>query len=178
MDEITAIARPYARAVARLAREAGEWKAWSGMLARMARVASDPKITLLARAPGVPPERMAEIVLTACGGRLNADGANFIRLLAARKRLGCLPEISRLFEEIRAEREGVLAARVITAYPLTEAQLSALVTKLEARFGRRIQASQDVDISLIGGMVVQVGDAVLDASMRGRLAAVAATLAA
>ncbi len=178
MDGITAIARPYARAVARLAREADEWQAWSDMLARMARVASDPQIVLLAGAPIVPSKRMADIVLAVCGGQPNAEGANFVRLLAGRKRLGCLPEISRLFEEIRAEQDGVLAAHIVTAYPLTGEQLSVLVNKLEARFGRRIQTSQEVDASLIGGMVVQVGDEVLDASMRGKLTAVATALAA
>lgn len=178
MEEIAAVARPYARAVARLAGDAGNWQAWSAMLAWAARVAGDPRVAGLAKMPTVPCERMAGIVLAVCGERLSAEGANLVRLLAGRKRLGCLPEIARLFEEIKAGREGVLAASITTAYPLSGAQLAGLAAKLETRFGRRIEASQEVDAALIGGMVIRVGDEVMDASMRGRLAGIAAALAA
>lgn len=176
MEEITAVARPYAHAVAHLARGADNWQAWSGMLAWAAGVAADPRVATLMGVPTVAPERMARIVLAVCGERLSAEGANFVRLLAGNRRLGCLPEIARLFEEIKAGQEGVLAASIATAYPLSEAQLAGLVAKLETRFGRRVEASQEVDASLIGGVVIRVGDEVMDASMRGRLAGIAATL--
>lgn len=176
MAEIAAAARPYAQAVARLAGDAGSWQAWSGMLALAAQVAADPRLALLAEMPAVPPERMARIMLAVCGARLTAEGANFVRLLAENRRLASLPEIARLFEEIKAGQEGVLAARITSAYPLSEDQLAGLVAKLETRFGRRIEALQEVDASLIGGVVIRVGDEVMDASMRGKLAGIAATL--
>ena len=178
MEGITAVARPYAHAVAHLARGADSWQAWSDMLAWAARVAADPRVTTLLGVPGVAPERVARIVLAVCGERLNAEGANFVRLLAENRRLGCLPEIAHLFEEIKAGQEGVLAASITSAYPLSEDQLAGLVAKLEARYGRRIEASREVDASLIGGVVIRVGDEVMDASMRGKLAGIAAALAA
>jgi F-type H+-transporting ATPase subunit delta len=54
--------------------------------------------------------------------------------------------------------------------------MASLVAKLETKFGHRINASQEHDSALIGGVVIQVGDEVMDASVRGRLASMAATL--
>ncbi|HEX8980240.1 MAG TPA: F0F1 ATP synthase subunit delta [Parasulfuritortus sp.] len=176
MAEITTIARPYAEAVARLAKEGSNWQAWSDMLTAAAQVACDPQVSALAGNPSVPSERVADVIVAICGDRLNVEGVNFVRLLAENKRFDSLAEIVRLFEEIKAELEGVLEARITTAYPLSAEQMAGLVAKLEAKFDRKIEATQEVDPELIGGVVIQVGDEVMDASVRGRLASMAATL--
>jgi len=176
MAEITTIARPYAEAVARLAKEGNSWKAWSDMLVLATQVAADPQISALAANPGVASKQVADVIVAVCGDRLNAEGINFVRLLAENKRFSSLPEIERLFEEIKAEQEGVLEARITTAFPLSAEQMTGLMAKLEAKFGQKIEASQDVDAELIGGVVIQVGDEVMDASVRGRLQSMAATL--
>lgn len=176
MAEITTIARPYAEAVARLAKEGNSWQAWSDMLGVATLVAADPQVMALSGNPAVPAERVADVIVAVCGDRLNAEGVNFVRLLAENKRFTSLSEILRLFEEIKAEMEGVLDARVTTAFPLSAEQMAGLVARLEAKFGCKIEASQEVDPELIGGVVIQVGDEVMDASVRGRLAGMAATL--
>ncbi|MFA5083443.1 MAG: F0F1 ATP synthase subunit delta [Hydrogenophilaceae bacterium] len=178
MAEITTIARPYAEAVAKLAGETSSWKAWSDMLALAAQVATDPQVADLSGNPAVPAERVADLIVSVCGTGLNVEGANFVRLLAENKRFSSLPVIARLFEEIKADQEGVLEARIATAFELSAAQMAGLMAKLEAKFGHKINASQEVDTSLIGGVVIQVGDEVMDASVRGRLASMAATLKA
>lgn len=178
MAELTTIARPYAEAVAKLAGEGNSWKTWSDMLALAAQVAADPQVAALAGNPAVPAERVAELITSVCGKALNAEGSNFVHLLAENKRFSSLPTIARLFEEIKAAQEGVLEARITTAFELSAEQMAGLLAKLEAKFGRKINASQEVDSSLIGGVVIQVGDEVMDASVRGRLASMAVTLKA
>lgn len=178
MAEITTIARPYAEAVAKLAGERNRWPAWSTMLAAAATVASDPQVTALAGNPAVPAERVADLIVSVCGNALDAEGANFVRLLAENKRFNALPEIAVLFEDIKAAQEGTLEARVTTAYELSAEQMAGLVAKLETKFGKKISASQVVDTALIGGVIIQVGDEVMDASVRGRLQGMAATLKA
>ncbi len=176
MAEITTIARPYAEALARMAREGNSWQAWSDMLAVAAHVAAEPEIAALTDNPTVSAERMAEVIMALCGERLNADGITFVHLLAENKRCGALPEIARLFEEIRDELRGVVDARITTAYPLSEVQMSGLVAKLKTKFGLEIDASQETDSSLIGGVVIRVGDQVIDASVRGKLSAMAVAI--
>jgi F-type H+-transporting ATPase subunit delta len=97
-------------------------------------------------------------------------------VLAENKRFGVLPEIARLFEEMKTAQEGVLDAQIVSAYALSAAQLAAIVSKLETKLGKKITASQVVDTELIGGVVIRVGDEVLDASVRGRINDLAATL--
>lgn len=178
MAEVVTIARPYAEAIVRLAQEGNAWGRWSEMLALINAVVADARMAELITSPSVPAERVAEVILAVCGDRLDEQGKNVVKLLAENKRLAVLPEIIRLFEEMKAQTEGVLEVRVTSAYPLTEAQMAGLVAKLEAKYGRKVTASQEVDESLIGGVVIAVGDEVLDASVRTKLAEMAVTLKA
>lgn len=176
MAELTTIARPYAEAVARLAGAANTWDAWSASLALLSAVASDRQVADYAANPSVASERVAELIATVCGDKLGPEARNFLMVLAENKRFVVLPEIARLFEELKTAQEGTLDARISTAYELTPAQLAAVVARLEAKLGKKVTASQTVDPDLIGGVVIQVGDEVLDASVRGRISDLAATL--
>ncbi len=178
MAEITTIARPYAEALAGLARDADSWKAWSDMLALAGAVVADARVADLIGNPAVPSGHVVELIRNVCGERLNADGLNFLHVLGENKRFPALPEIARLFDEMKAAQEGTLEARVTTAFQLTDDQMAALKAKLESRFERKINIAQEVDTALIGGVVIQVGDEVLDASVRGKLGDLAATLKA
>lgn len=176
--ERATLARPYAEALVKLAAAGGDWQAWSDRLAQLALVAADPQVAGLATNPAVPAARVAELIVAVCGDRLGAEGNNLVGLLAENKRLALLPEIIELFEVMKAAQEGVLEAHVATAYELSPAQMASLVAKLEAKFGRKVNASQSLDAELIGGVVIRVGDEVMDASVRGGLEGLAATLKA
>jgi F-type H+-transporting ATPase subunit delta len=176
--ERATLARPYAEAIAKLAGESGSWGLWSEQLALLAMVTSDMQLRDLAANPAASSSRVAEVVLAVCGDNLGTEGGNLARLLTENKRLALLPEIVSLFEALKSEREGELAAHVTSAFALADAQLAGLVAKLEAKFGRKVTATQSVDSELIGGVVIQVGDEVMDASVRGGLEALAVTLKA
>ena len=176
--ERSTLARPYADAVAKLAGEGNAWSAWSERLGLLALVAADERIQSLASNPAVPAARLSEVILSVCGDKLGAEGANLVGLLSENKRLNLLPEIVQLFEAMKATQEGVLEAHVATAFELSAAQMAGLLARLEAKFGRKISATQSVDKELIGGVVIQVGDEVMDSSVRGGLANLAVTLKA
>jgi F-type H+-transporting ATPase subunit delta len=178
MAEITTIARPYAEALTRLAGETNAWSKWSGVLSLSAEVIAEPQVAGLIGNPGIDTARVVEIIRAICGDRLDAEAVNFIELLAENKRLAVLPEIARQFEVIKTAQEGILSAHVTSAFELTGVQLSGLMARLETKFGRKIYVTQEVDSALIGGVVIQVGDEVLDASVRGKLGDLAATLKA
>lgn len=176
MAEIATIARPYAEAVFRLAKETGTLKVWSDQLALVNAVAADPDMRRLAADPNVSTEQLNSLFLAVCGDKLSSEVANFVKLLIENGRIGVLPEIVAQFETLKASEGGVLEAVITSAYPLNDTQLAELTARLEARYQRKINASVTVDPELIGGIVVSVGDEVYDASVRGKLQGMAYAL--
>ena len=84
--------------------------------------------------------------------------------------------MSELFEQLKAQYEGVLEANITSAFDMNDGQLKDLVKNLEAKFKRKIEAKVFVNPELIGGVKVEIGDEVLDASVRGKLEAMAVAL--
>jgi F-type H+-transporting ATPase subunit delta len=78
-----------------------------------------------------------------------------------------------LFDARKNDAEGVAAARIDSAFPLTDEQVAELKTALEKRFGKKIEPSVNVDPELVGGARITVGDTVIDASVRAQLLAMA-----
>lgn len=176
MAEKLTTARPYAEAVFALARAQNALPAWSEMLALAAAVAGDARVGHLASDPRVERARFLGLFLDICGGRLDPQGANFIRLLVENRRLNLLPEIASLYEGLKAEAEARVEATVTSAFSLEPAQLKTLEQGLQRRLGRAVHLTATVDRSLVGGVVLRAGDLVIDGSVRGRLAALATEL--
>lgn len=96
---------------------------------------------------------------------------NFVFLLASKNHVHLLNEIIANLDHY-AKREAVgVRAKITTAIPLTENEKSALETKLRAQFGKDLTFDYAIDASILGGLVVRIGDKVIDASVAGKLAA-------
>jgi F-type H+-transporting ATPase subunit delta len=173
MAEVSTLARPYAEAVFRLAREQSDLAGWSERLALASAVASDAGMLAVVKDPMISAERLFGVFVAVCGDRLGGAGENLMRLLADNGRVELLPTIAAQFETLREEAEGVLEAEIETAMEPTPAQVAALVASLRARFGKDVQASVKVNPELIGGAIVSIGDRVIDGSVRGRIAQMA-----
>ena len=78
-------------------------------------------------------------------------------------------EISVLFERKRSAAEDISEVDVITAYPLNENQIKKISESLSKRTGNKIDINIEENKDLIGGVIIRVGDSVVDASLRGRL---------
>jgi F-type H+-transporting ATPase subunit delta len=168
MAENVTIARPYARAAFELAREAGQLADWSVALEKMAAAAEDDSLKPLLNDPGISPQQISDVIVTACG---LADGpmSNFVRLLAEGRRLSALLEIAAQFEMFRSEEEKTIDVEVASAAELDEAQQRRLAQSLEKRLGRSVRLHVSLDESLLGGAVVKAGDLVIDGSVSTRL---------
>lgn len=180
MAENVTLARPYAEAAFQLASKAGALPAWSGALASLAAVAASPAIGDCISNPSLAPSQLAQLFLDVAGNNgksaLSTEQQNFVSVLVDNDRLTVLPEIAALFEELKHAHEGVKDAEITSAFALDDATLKALVADLERKFGCKIQVSVKVDPELIGGVRIAVGDEVIDASVRGKLAAMATAL--
>lgn len=176
MAEAVTIARPYAVAVFRLAKEKSALSKWSEMLLLASSVVADSQMQALIEDPKLDAKDLERIFLSVCGGRLDASGINLIKLLVEYGRLSILPDVAAHYEELKAQEEGVLEAEIIAAAKLSEAQVKTLVAHLQTKFGKKIEASVKVDPEIIGGIKIVVGDTVIDASVRGQLQELAYTL--
>ena len=148
---------------------------WSQRLQKLALIAQNGDMASVMGNPQLSAEQVANLVISLCDDNDTVLG-NFVRTLAENRRLALLPEISRLFDLAKSQEEGVKEAVVHSAFPIDDTQVAALLKELEARFGTRLNARVEVDPSLIGGVRVAVGDQVLDASVRGKLDAMAVAL--
>lgn len=176
MAESVTIARPYAQAVFRLAREGRSLAEWSDRLQRLALIARDPEMARIVGSPKFSARQVADLFVSLSGEPGHRELASFIALLAENERFDVLGDISEIFEHLKSEDEGVKEAVITSAFPLDDGQLTPLMSQLETHFGSRLQARVEVDPSLIGGVRVAVGDQILDASVRGKLDAMAAAL--
>ena len=178
MAEIATLARPYAEAVFRLADGAASLPAWSGTLRTLAQVAAHSDMQECLAKYDLGAGQLRELFLSLCPADVSAEAKNFVNLLIENDRLALLSEIHAQFETLKNERQGVVDARISTAFELDAAQLASLVADLEKRFKRKINPQVSVERELIGGVRVVVGDEVIDGSVRGKLNAMAAGLLA
>ena len=175
MAENVTLARPYAEAAFQLAK-ASSLVAWSQSLDRMAAVTDTSEMRECISDPQLSAEQLSSLFVGVVGGDLPAEQQNFVRVLIDNDRLGVLPEIAQLFNELKNGHEGVKDAEVESAFPLDDAAVKVLVADLERKFQCRINVTVRVVPELIGGVRIAVGDEVIDASVRGKLAAMATAL--
>ncbi len=176
-EEKTTLARPYAEAAFEQAREEGELDAWSEVLQFLRAVVTDRTMAGIIADPRVEKSKLEKLLLGIGEPRLSKTQANFVRLLVHYRRLMLMPEIAAVFERLRAEEEGRSRVEVISAFELDAKYREAIAEAMSKRLKRKVDVSVRVDESLIGGVVIRVGDLVIDASLRGRLGQLSNALA-
>ena len=169
MSELATLARPYAAAVFKRAKETNATVNWSQSLAFMSAVLKNEDISVVIDNPKVNKERLSALMLDICQEHVNEENANFLKLLIHNNRLTILPTITKLFEAYKAEDEGYIEVEVMTAYALSKEAKNSFTETLEKTLGKKILMNVAVDKSLIGGVLVRAGDRVIDGSIKGRL---------
>ena len=178
MAEISTIVRPYAVAAYKLGKEQKSLAKWSEMLGFATQVANDAKMQAYINDPNVVASDLQATFLKVCGNKLNENAQNLIKVLVEYGRMSILPAITTAFEELKAQDEGTLEANIIAASKPSATEVKDLVKRLEAKFGKKVEATVSVDEEIIGGFKIIVGDTVIDASVKGQLQNLAYTLSA
>jgi F-type H+-transporting ATPase subunit delta len=168
MAELATIARPYAEAMYKVTGQ-GDAKAIAEQIDALAALAADPQLRQFADSPKVGDKQVYELMTSAVKTPLAPPVQNLLRAIIDNGRLMALPEIATQFHALVNAHSGVSDAQVYSAYPLNGALLTEVVAALEKRFGRKLNASVEVQPELIGGIKVVVGDEVLDTSVKARL---------
>ena len=177
MSELVTAARPYARAAYSAVRDTDDAKQWSRMLATLSELVEDDAVKRLTGDLRYSTDQVAGALKDLLGDDAQDSGRwNFVRLLAANRRLVLVPEIARLFEQYVVQAGRIVRAGVMSARPLDGAQQEAIRGALEKRMGNRVELVCETDESLLAGAVIRIGDFVIDGSIKSRLERFSATL--
>jgi F-type H+-transporting ATPase subunit delta len=177
MTERATIARPYAKAAFAEARKTQHLSQWADGIELAAAVSVDERVKPLFDNPRVEPEQLVELMSNVGGALIDAELRRFLVVLAENGRLAYLPEIARLFEQMRAEQERVLDVTLKSAVELSGEQRERFTEALRKRFDRDIRLHTEIDTSLLGGAVLQADDLVIDGSVQGELTQLASQIA-
>lgn len=164
-------ARRYAKALLQIGDKQGNVPQLQQELDTVAAaVAAHADLARLVASPLVLPTRKAAVFeAILADAKVSPTLRQFFRVVAEAGRLNLLADLRRTFADLVDERAGIVEAKVASAQPLSEAQSKALVASLAARTGKTIRLSWQQDSALLGGLKVQVGSTVLDASLQGQL---------
>ena len=164
-------ARRYAKALIQIGDQQGNVPQLQQELESVAAaVAANADLSRLVASPLVLPTKKAQVfeaILAAA--KVSETLRHFFRVVAEAGRLNLLPELRRTFADLVDERAGIVEAKVTSAQPLSDAQAKALIASLATRTGKTIRLSWHQDPTLLGGVKVQVGSTILDASLQGQL---------
>ena len=177
MSEAITTARPYAQAAFDVAQSTSDLKSWSDAISSLAGSISHPDVQAIIDSPKVPKAQLENLLLGLLGGKASLPLQNFVRILVEKRRLSELPEISEIFEALRAEAEKTAQVVVESAFDLTPKQQETISVSMKKRLGRDIKLVCSINKDLLGGVVIRTGDSVIDGSVRTRLGEMATALA-
>ena len=164
-------ARRYSQAVFRIALDRKELNRWQSDLRKVASLVKEDALFALLENPEVPFDNKAK-VLSERLGDINPLALKLVSLLVAKGRLGMIDDIAdeyqRLLDNYRGI-EGAEVAEVTTAIPLDDEDRLRLAQRLTSIVGKPVVLKPRVDSSLIGGIIIRVGDKLIDGSIHSKL---------
>lgn len=171
-DDLSGVAGRYASALYDLASERGATEEVAASLAGFASLIDESKdLQRLVKSPVFSAqEQIKALDPILAGAEISGVAANFIRLVASKRRLFVLPAIIAAYRRLHDAAKGVVHADVTVAAPLAAHHESALREALAGvTGGKTIDLEVKVDPSIIGGVVVKLGSRMLDASLKTKL---------
>ena len=173
------LARKYARAIFELACEDNALKEYGADLAKVQKLYTEcPELKAYLCNPNIQPEDKKTLLKEVFEGGVRETVLNFLLLLIDKRRMMVFDAINAIFGQLSNEKLGIAVADVTTVEPLSPEQLQELTARLESLTGKQVSLREHRDPSLIGGVVVRIGDRRIDGSIKGRLAAMTAELMA
>ena len=162
-------ARRYAEAAFEVAVRDDAVDAWRGELDTAAAIVADERVGRALANPSIALEERTATAEATFGPVVGRKVLNLIGLMLRRGRIEELPRLAAEFRRLDDERQGITRATVTSALPLEPDEVRALTERLERTTGGRVALDTQTDPSLLGGLVVLLGDRLIDGSVRSRL---------
>jgi F-type H+-transporting ATPase subunit delta len=166
----TTIAKNYAETLLALAQKAGDLRGWGSMITDVANaMRNDRRLRVFLESPRVDAGEKNRILAKAFQDRMPRLFVRYLQALVTHRRQMLIPEIAREYLDLVDEAEGRMHANVTVAREPDAETEGVVARELSRSFGKEVVPHFAVDPRVLGGLVVRVGDTVLDGSMRRRL---------
>lgn len=176
MAENLTIARPYAQAVFEIAKENESFTSWSNSLQALACATADEQFLAFLEGQSTSELAAQKLIELLGDDLLDEKGKNFVHVVAENGRLAVLPEIYQDFVRLRDEFLHVKAVELVSARPLSADDEKAISDKLSKKYNAKIQLTRTIDPSIMGGVIIRIGDEVIDGSVKTNLSRLSSTL--
>jgi F-type H+-transporting ATPase subunit delta len=166
----TTIAKNYAEALLELARRAEDPAGWGKLMRDVANgVQQDVTVQHFLESPKISEAQKNEVFFQALGDRVPRHFLRFLQTLVRKRRQMLIPEISSEYDKLLDVHEGRVHANVTVAREMTSADESKIAEQLSRVVGKTVVPHMNVNPAILGGVVVKIGDTVMDGSVRRRL---------
>ena len=162
------IARRYAEAYFALASERGEIPGWREQLAAAVQVVADPRVATTLANPAISPEARTGELMSLLRD-VSPEARNLVRLMFERGRISVAQAVLDHYDRLADEASGVVRAEVTTAVPVDDQLRREITETLTSHLRGKVQTTVREDPEIIGGLVIRIGDRVIDCSVRTRL---------
>lgn len=163
-------ARRYAGAIFRLAQQRNEINDVARSMQVVATaVHTSPQLLTVLQHPRITRERKKEVLHHIFDESVGTDVEHLLFMLIEKERTDILPDLTVAFSRLLDEYNREVDVEATTAVPLAEAQIEALRQRLEASSGYQIRLKTSVDETILGGLIVRIGDRLIDGSIATQL---------
>ena len=171
--ETSTVAAHYADAILQLAEQVGGQLA-DTVLKDLSTVAeafkSSPDLNLLLEHPSIPTEEKRKIIVELFDGRCQDLTLRLLELLLDKRRITLVPAIEIEYHKLLNSRKNIVSASLVCADKLGDGAIADIKARLAEHVGSHLELDVKVDPSLLGGVVLKLGDQVIDGSLKGKLA--------
>jgi F-type H+-transporting ATPase subunit delta len=164
------ISRNYAETLLTLARKADDTAGWGAMFAQLAAsIQTDKTLRMFLNSPRVAVSVKTGVLSKALGDRVPALFLRFLQQLVVNRRESMIPEISAEYSDMLDKAEGRVFARVTLAHEASDSEKESIAAQLSKNLGKNVVPVVVVDPAILGGIIVRMGDTVMDGSVRRKL---------
>ena len=164
------ISRNYAETLLTLARKADDTAGWGVTLAQLTNaIQTDKTLRMFLESPRVAADVKTTVLSRALSDRVPYLFLRFLQQLVKNRRQAMIPEISAEYNSMLDKVEGRVFARVTVSRDISEAERESITTQLSKNLGKQVVPQIVVDPAILGGIIVRIGDTVMDGSVSRKL---------
>lgn len=167
---INIIASRYAEALFQVGEESNSTEKLYNELKAVVDIIKDNKeFANILKSPIVSKEDKKDLILNVFGSQIDKEMSNFMKVLADKDRLSLIASIQEAFKALLNDKNNILEGVAITAVPMKEEEVKGLQAKLSAKYNKTVILKNEMDESVLGGVLVRLGNEEIDGTVKNRL---------